>query len=127
MYLRYFWLRRKQLFKCLKDPTPFGSQHVSGLKILLKPARKESPFIFLFHLPEMNWVRKCFIQSDLKSQDCLVTYWLPMAIILLIIERILCNQFKCNYLKIKIFFLSLLLCFWHLHKILNIKKKRLES
>ena len=35
------------------------------------------------------------------------------------------KQFKCNYLKIKKNFLTFLLHFWNLHKILNTLKKRL--
>ena len=42
---------------------------------------------------------------------------------LLIIGRILRNQFKCNYLRNLKCFLQVSLRFWNLYKILNILKK----
>ena len=61
----------------------------------------------------------------MKSQGCLLTYWLPMTNILFKIPRIFNSQFKCNYLKNEKLFLNLLFHLSSLPQILNILKERI--
>ena len=46
-----------------------------------------------------------------------------MTSIIFVIGRIYRNQFNCNYLRNKNFFLNVLLQFWNLHHVLKKKKK----
>ena len=48
-----------------------------------------------------------------------------MASIRFVIVRIWRNQFKCNYLKSYRLFFNILLNFWNLHQILNIREKKM--
>ena len=73
--------------------TPFDSQHVKGSQTLVKSSWEH--FHYIVHHSE----RACFgiylPQWYLKSEGCLVTYWLPMRSILFENMRICWPRFKC--------------------------------
>ena len=77
----------------------------------------------------LRWIEfeKRFSQSDLKYHDCFLIHWLLMKCILAILGRISRNQFKCNYLRNKQFFVKFPLCLWSFNKGLNILKRRWAS
>ena len=99
--LIYFWtygLQKTWLDKCLKSAVsddPSTTNMVNGLKLCWN--LNGSTFtIFIDHC-DGNSFRKNFSWWYGKSQDCLLTDWLPMTSILLLIETIYCNIFRCNY------------------------------
>ena len=61
----------------------------------------------------------------MKYWWCLLTYWKPMASILVNIARSCESQFKCNYLKNQKYLINFLFHFWNLHQISNISKKKM--
>ena len=61
----------------------------------------------------------------MKSKGCLLSHWLPMAIILFNIARIYNSQFKYKDLKNKHLFFNFLFHFWNLRQILSILKKNM--
>ena len=58
-----------------------------------------STFIIFFRHYDGTSLEKCPSYWYLKSQDCLLTHWLPITSILFVIRTIYRNQFKCNYLR----------------------------
>ena len=50
---------------------------------------------------EDNSVDESLSEWYAKSQDCLLTHWLPMTSILYLIDTIYCNISRFNYLKKK--------------------------
>ena len=127
--LIYFWtygLQKTWLDKCLKSAVsddPSTTNMVNGLKLCWN--LNGSTFtIFIDHC-DGNSFRKNFSWWYGKSQDCLLTDWLPMTSILLLIETIYCNIFRCNYLRNKKLFLDFFSHFQNLNSILKIKRKKM--
>ena len=75
---------------------------------------------------QVNWVGKKLPYCDPKSEDCLLTHWLPITSILAAICRIFCNNLKRFYLKNGRLFLDFLFHFWNVHKMYNFLKKRMS-
>ena len=48
---------------------------------------------------EWNWVVKSLSWRYVKSYDCFLTHWLPMASILVLIGTFKRNQLRCNYVR----------------------------
>ena len=101
--------------------TSFDSQHVNVSQTLVKSAWARFYHIFSTLWRQTTsqispWVQYGFLE--------LLTYWLPMTIILFGIARIWRSLFTRNYLKNEKLFLSCLFHFWILQLILNIFKKR---
>ena len=67
----------------LKGP---ASEHPSAVNVLKYYKHclnvLSSVYILLLYYFKMNWVEKRLSLSDLKSYDCLLTHWMPMASIL---------------------------------------------
>ena len=95
--------------------TPFGNQRVNGFQTPLKVARHHYYRFFPWISGKLSW--KKILYSDQKSEDCLLTHWLPMTRIPAAICRIFCNNFKRYYLKNGRLFLDILLHFWNVHEI----------
>ena len=84
-----------------------------------------STFIIFIDHCQGNWVGKSLSYWHAKSWDCLLTHWLPMKSILFFIGTIQRYQLRCNYLRNKKLFLSLLLPFWNVDSSLNIWYKKM--
>ena len=72
---------------------------------------QESTFILRFIHSDIDRAWKRCHESDLKSQDCLLTHWLPMPSILAILGGNYANQLKCNYLINEKLFVNILMHF----------------
>ena len=109
-------------------PKPPVWEHPSRVNVFTSPKYCRnlhgSTFILISHEPQTNWVEKHLCQSDLKSQDCLVTRSVLITYIVVIIERISCNMFKRHYIKNRNHFRKFFLHFCNLHKILCILKEK---
>ena len=97
--------------------TPFDSQHAKKVQKLLKSARQLFYQTFQSIFKRLNWKMSLLVICEILGLlvDTLIS-------ILFVIRRIYCNQFKCNYLRNKMFFLNFLQHFSNLHQILNILK-----
>ena len=126
----YFWsygLRKTWLDKFLKrlfSEEPLTSN--IGLKHGPKHCwnLKDSNFTIFIDPCESSFGWKYLFDFYAKSQECLLTHWLPMTSILFWTEAIFCNILRCNYLQKELFFLNFSQHFWNLHSILNIFRKR---
>ena len=110
-YLMYFWtygLRKTCLDKCLKDPLSEdpsitnmvnGSKHCSNLN--------DNTFTIFINHCHCNSGWKSLSEWYAKSEDSLLTLWLPMTSILFLTELIYYNIFRCNYLRSERYFLNL--------------------
>ena len=82
-------LRKRWLDKCLKNPVsedPFTANIASGPKHSCN--LDDGTFtIFIDHC-ECEWVGKSLFNCYTKSQDCLLTHWLPMTSIFFFIQTI---------------------------------------
>ena len=96
----------------------FGSQRVIESQTLLKSVRQHFYPIFSSFRDKWSWKTSLLTRSEILK--LLLTYRQPMTSILFIIGRIFCNWFKWNYLRNQQFFPKFSLCFWNIHKILNI-------
>ena len=118
MYFRNYGLRKKWLDKYLKIPV---SGHRSTVNTLKGPKHcwnlHGGTFIIYSHNFDGKKVENSLLWWNLKSYECLLTYWLPITIIVFVIKRIYRNP------KNKMFFLNLWLYFWNLHRILTILKQ----
>ena len=107
--------------KCLKSVVsedPFRSNTVKGPKRCSK--LNESTFTIFIDPCEYNWDLKSLSEWHAKSYDCLLTHWLPMTSILFLKEAILCNIFRCIYLRNEKYFLTFFLHFLNSNSILKI-------
>ena len=126
----YFWtygLPKTPLDKCLKSPVseePWTTDMVNGSKHCWK--LNDSTFTIFIDPCECNSGRKSLSDLYPKSQDCLLTHWLPMTNVFLLIEAIYCNIFRCNYLRHEKYFLNFFSHFRNLDSILNIFKRRMN-
>ena len=105
MYFRSYWLSKTWLKNFPKNTVsepPLTVNMWKGPKHLWN--LHERSFIILFDYSEGKWLIKYLSYGTLKSQRCLLTFWLPMRTIPLGIVRICSCQFKCNYLRAKNFF-----------------------
>ena len=101
--LMYFWiygLEKTSLDKCLIGPV---SEHPSTSHMVNGPKHcwnlNDSTFtIFIDHC-ECNSGPKSLSEWYAKSEDCLLTHWLPKASIIFLTEAIHCDMFRCNYLR----------------------------
>ena len=104
------------LGKCLRSPV---SEDISKSNMVNVPKLcwylHHSTFIIFMGNWQRNCVRKSLSYSHAKSWDCLFPHWLPMKIILLLIETTKGYQLRCNYLRNKKIFLNFLLYFWNLY------------
>ena len=103
----------------------FGNQRVSESHTLQNSAKPDfyptSLSLYIYRAGKHPF------QSDLKSQDCMLTHSLSMPGILAAIRGTYNNQFKCTYLKNQKLFAHILILFQNRHKTLNILKKNLNS
>ena len=78
-YFRNYCFGRRFLLKRLED---LASKHHSVINVLTGSKHRwklQGTTIIVFsHEFQVNWVGKSLIYSDLKSQDFLLTHWLPM-------------------------------------------------
>ena len=96
----------------LKNNMVNGPKHCSKLN--------HSTFIIFIDPCEDNSVRKIRSSWYGKSWDCLLTHWLLTTSILLLIETIDSNIFRCNYLRNEKYFPNFFLHFGNWNSILNI-------
>ena len=117
-YFRNYCFRKRLLLKRLEG---LASEHHSVINLLTgskyRWKMRGTTIIHFSHEFQVNWVRKRFLFSDLKSWDCLLTHWLPMPSIPVAMCRIFCNNFKRYYLKNGRLFPDLWLHFWNVHEI----------
>ena len=59
----------------------------------------DSAFTIFINLCEHSWGLKSFSEWYAKSEDGLLTHWLPMASILFLKETIYCYVLRYNYLR----------------------------
>ena len=95
--------------------TPFGNHRVKGSQTPLKVARHH--YYHFSHEFQVKSVGKTLLYCDHKSEDCLLTHWLPMTCIPAATCRYFYNIFKRSYLKNGRLFLDFLLHFWNVHNI----------
>ena len=125
----YFWIyghRKTLLDKRLKRPVsenPSTSNMVNGPKHGWNLT--DSIFTIFIDPSEDNYGWKSLSEWYAKSQDCLLTHWLPMRSILFLEEAIYCKIFRCIYLRNKKDFLNFFLHFLNSDSILNIFKKKM--
>ena len=105
----------------LKRLESLASEHHSVINVLTGSEHRwkfqgTTTSLFPHEFP-VNWVGKRLLYSDHKSEDCLLTHWLPKTSIPAAISRIFCNNFKRFYLKNRRLFLDFLFHFWNVHKI----------
>ena len=104
------------------------SEHPSTCKKLKVPKHfwylHESTFIIIFHHFEGKGFGKYLPYLSLRSLGCLLTHGLPITSILFRTLRISSSPFKCDYLKNKKHFISILLYLWNFHQILNFFRKK---
>ena len=106
----YFWsyrLQKSWLDKCLNSPVsedPSRTNKAKGTKQCSK--LKDNTFNIFIDPRERNSGLKCLSKWYGKSEDCLLAHWLPITNILILIETIHSNIFRCNYLRNGIYFLS---------------------
>ena len=81
-------------------------------------------FIIFINHCQVSSVGKRLSYWHAKSWDCLLTHWLPMKSILFLIETIQRYQLRCNCLRNKKLFRSVLLHFWNVDYILNSLKQK---
>ena len=92
----------KQLSRKHRSRISFDSQGVNGCQTLVKSSWEHFYDIFWSLWGEM--ICKYVVHSNLKSEVCLLTHWLPMTSILFRIVRICCSLLTCNYLINQKFF-----------------------
>ena len=126
-YFRNYCFRKRLLLKRLKG---LASEHHSVINELTGSKHRwkmqgttNTPFPHKFHV---NRVGKSLLYSDLKSQDCLLTHWLPMTSIPAAKFRIFCYNFNRYYLKNGRLFPDILYHFWNVHELHDIFKKRMR-
>ena len=108
-WLMYFWtygLRKTWLEKCLKSPVsddPSISNILNGQKH--KRNLNNSMFTIFIDPCEDDSGWKRLSEWYAKSYDCLLTQWLPITSILLLIDTIYRNIFRCIYLRKEKYFL----------------------
>ena len=93
-------MRKIWFGKCLKmlvSEALSTSNMLNGVRHCLN--LYNSTFNILIDQYEWNLVGKSLSWWYVKSSDCLLTHWLPIARILFLIGTIWGNQFRCNYLK----------------------------
>ena len=80
------------------------------------PNLRQSTFMIFIDHCQVNWVGKPHSYWHAKSWDCLLTYCLPMKIILFLKDTNKRYEFRCSYLRNEKLFLKFLLDFWNLQK-----------
>ena len=106
LYLLNYWLQETWLLKCVKGPV---SKHPLAVNVLTDPKYcwnlHGSTFILFLHhfrIDQLTWKTSLIVRPQM-----------------------LC-QFKRNYVRNQKRFVTFLLCFWNLHKIWNILKKKMS-
>ena len=112
--------------KCLKSP---DSEDASTSNMVNVPNHcwnlHRSTFFLFNDQFQLNWVGKTLCYWHPKLWEHLWAHWLTMKSILFLRETIERYQFRCNSLTKTNVFLTFLLHFWNLDKILNILSKNI--
>ena len=128
MYFCTYGLRKRWLDKCLKT---IVSEDRSTSNMVNGPKHcwnlNGSTFTIFIDPCERNSDWKSLSYWYAKSQDCLLTHWLPIRSIDFWIETIFSNILRCNYLRNKKCFLNSFLHFPNLVSIFKIFKKKWPS
>ena len=110
--------------------TGFVSEVPLAVIILTGPKHcrtlQKQTFMSRFNHFDLNQAGAGAFQSDLKTQDIMLTKFLPMPGILPIIRGTYRSQLKFIYLKKQNPFVDILMYFQNLYKVLNILKKKLS-
>ena len=101
-YFRNYSLLKACILKCIAG---LVSEHPSVVNVLTCPKHcislQKQTLILGFRYSDLDKAAKRLFKLDLKSQDCMLNYCLPMLGILIIIWGIYGNLFKYIYLKNK--------------------------
>ena len=120
-------LQKTWILECIIS---LASEYLSAINVLASPTHyrtlQNRTFILRLYHSDIYRAGKHPFQSDLKSQDCMLTHSLSMPGILATIWGTYNNQFKCTYLKNQKLFAHILILFQNRHKTLNILKKNLN-
>ena len=107
MHFLIYGLRNTSLKKCLKSPVseePLTSDMVNGSKHCWN--RKDSNFVIFIDPYEEYYSWKGLSDSYVKSEDRLLTHWIPITSILFLAEAIYCKIFRCIYLRNQKYFVN---------------------
>ena len=113
MHFLIYGLRNTSLKKCLKSPVseePLTSDMVNGSKHCWN--RKDSNFVIFIDPYEEYYSWKGLSDSYVKSEDRLLTHWIPITSILFLAEAIYCKIFRCIYLRNEKYFVNFFFSIW---------------
>ena len=116
------------LNKCLKRPVP----EVPSPSNMVNRRKhcghlNHSTFTIFIHTCTDNYCWKSLPEWYGKSQDCLLTHWVPIISILFLSETTYSNILRCNYLTNGKEFVMFFLNFLNLDSIWTFLKKRCPS